>query len=99
MKYDLRISVKDYRRDKNLKIQLAQLSFSSSRQKGPVSLRSRGKPGERELVLRLPPGGQGELVLPQDEVVDLPAASPAPAGHRRFQLTPGGAVTLRLKNV
>jgi hypothetical protein len=66
---------------------------------GPVSLRSRGKPGERELVLRLPPGGQGELVLPQDENVDLPAASPAPAGHRRFQLTPGGAVTLRLKNV
>src|ERR1035437_3650299 len=32
MKYDLRISVKDYRRGKNLKIQLAQLSFSSSRQ-------------------------------------------------------------------
>ena len=66
---------------------------------GPVSLRSRGKPGERELVLQLPPGGHGELVLPQDENVDLPAASPAPAGHRRFQLTPGGAVTLRLKNV
>jgi hypothetical protein len=66
---------------------------------GPVSLRSRGKAGERELVLQLPPGGHGELVLPQDEVVDLPAASPAPAGHRRFQLTPGGAVTLRLKYV
>jgi alpha-L-rhamnosidase len=66
---------------------------------GPVSLRSRGKLGERELVLQLPPGGQGELVVPQDEDVDLPAASPAPAGHRRFQLTPGGAVTLRLKNV
>ena len=32
MKYDLRISVKDYRLGKNLKIQLAQLSFSSSRQ-------------------------------------------------------------------
>jgi hypothetical protein len=32
MKHDLRISVKDYRRSKNLKIQLAQVSYSSSRQ-------------------------------------------------------------------
>ena len=32
MKYDLRMSVKDYRRGKNLKIQLAQLSFACSRQ-------------------------------------------------------------------
>ncbi|HTX22295.1 MAG TPA: hypothetical protein VMD27_10635 [Candidatus Aquilonibacter sp.] len=31
MKPDLRISVKDYRRDKNLKIQLARVSFSSNR--------------------------------------------------------------------
>jgi hypothetical protein len=32
MKADLRISVKDYRRDKNLKIQLVHVPFSSSRQ-------------------------------------------------------------------
>ena len=32
MKYDLRISVKDYRRAKTLKIQLAQVNFSSNRQ-------------------------------------------------------------------
>ena len=32
MKNDLRISVKDYRRSKNLKIPMAQPSFSSSRQ-------------------------------------------------------------------
>jgi len=32
MKSDLRISVKDYRRSKTLKIQLAQVNFSSSRQ-------------------------------------------------------------------
>ena len=32
MKSDLRISVKDYRRGKTLKIQLAQVNFSSSRQ-------------------------------------------------------------------
>ena len=32
MKADLRISVKDYRRDKNLKIQLVRIPFSASRQ-------------------------------------------------------------------
>jgi hypothetical protein len=32
MKYDIRISVKDHRRRKNLKLQMAQLSYSSSRQ-------------------------------------------------------------------
>jgi hypothetical protein len=32
MKADLRISVKDYRRNKNLKIQLVRVPFSVSRQ-------------------------------------------------------------------
>jgi hypothetical protein len=32
MKQDLRISVKDFRRSKNLKIQLACVAFSNSRQ-------------------------------------------------------------------
>lgn len=32
MKCDLRISVKDYRRDKSLKVQLARVPFASSRQ-------------------------------------------------------------------
>jgi hypothetical protein len=32
MKADLRISVKDYRRHKNLKIQLTQVPFTASRQ-------------------------------------------------------------------
>ena len=32
MKADLRISIKDYRRNKNLKIQLIRLPFSSVRQ-------------------------------------------------------------------
>jgi hypothetical protein len=32
MKADLRISVKDYRRDKNLKIQLVRVPFSGNRQ-------------------------------------------------------------------
>ena len=32
MKCDLRISVKDYRRDRNLKVQLAQVPFAGGRQ-------------------------------------------------------------------
>lgn len=32
MKADLRISIKDYHRNKNLKIQLARVHFASSRQ-------------------------------------------------------------------
>jgi alpha-L-rhamnosidase len=64
---------------------------------GPVSLRSRRKPGGRELFLQWPPGGQGELVLPQDQVIDLPGAvMPAPAGCRRFKLPAGGTITLHL---
>ena len=67
---------------------------------GPVSLRSRGKLGKRELVLHLPPSGEGELVLPQTETAALPAASsPAAAGYRRFKLPAGGEVTLHLTQV
>ena len=78
---------------------LQDLDLTAFTVQGPVSLRSRGKPGERELVLQMPPGGQGELVLPQDEAIELPeAAMPAPAGHRRFKLPPGGTITLRLKH-
>jgi len=67
---------------------------------GPLSFRAQGPRGKREVVLRLPPVGHGELVLPREEEVELPtAASPAPAGHRRFSLPPGSSVTLRLKQV
>jgi len=78
---------------------LEDLDLTAFTVQGPVSLRSRGKPGGRELVLHLPARGQGELVLPQDEAIELPeAALPAPAGHRRFKLPPGATITLRLKH-
>ena len=79
---------------------LEDLDLTAFTVQGPVNLRSRGKPGERELVLQLPSGGQGELILPQEEAIELPsAAGTAPAGNRRFRLVPGGTVTLRLKHV
>src|ERR1035441_4696892 len=71
---------------------LDDLDLTAFTVQGPVSMRSRGKLGERDVVLQLPPGGQGELVLPQDEVIDLPtSAGPAPAGHRRFSMQIGRA--------
>jgi hypothetical protein len=78
---------------------LEDLELTAFTVQGPVSLRSRGKPGGRELVFELPSGGLGELVLPQDEAIELPAAAmPAPAGHRRFMLPSGGTLRLRLKH-
>jgi hypothetical protein len=77
---------------------LEDLDLTAFTALGPVSLRSRGKAGARELVLQWPTEVQGEVVLPQSEKVQLPdAAGPAPAGCRRYKLPPGGLLTLRLK--
>ena len=79
---------------------LADLELTAFTVQGPVSLRSTGKLEERELVIQTPVGGQGELVLPQDEAIELPeAGGPVPPGHRRFKLPSGGALTLHLKHV
>ena len=79
---------------------LADLEVTAFPVIGPVSLHSSGKPGAREVVLRLPQAGRGELVLPQAEAVDLlPASGPVPAGCRRFQLPSGSEVRLRLAHV
>jgi alpha-L-rhamnosidase len=79
---------------------LEDLEVTAFTVRGPVSLRSHGKLGARELVLQSPPEGLGELVLPQDENVELPqVAGSTPPGHRRFRLPAGGTVTLRLEHV
>jgi alpha-L-rhamnosidase len=79
---------------------LADLDITAFTVQGPLNFHAQGPRGEREVMLRLPPGGQGELVLPQDEKVDLPvAAGPAPAAHRRFSLATGSTITLLLKHV
>jgi hypothetical protein len=79
---------------------LADLDLTAFTVQGPLNFRAQGPRGKREVTLHLPPGGHGELVLPRDEEVELPAAAgPAPAGHRRFSLSPGSIVTLLLKRV
>lgn len=57
---------------------------------GPVRFQSNGLRGDRRLLLDLPPGCEGELILPQGEDIPLVAANrPAPPDHRRYFL-PGG---------
>jgi hypothetical protein len=77
---------------------LQDLELTAFTVQGPVGLSSRRTVGGLDLVLRLPPGGQGELVLPRDEAVSLPdAPGPAPDRNRRYTLPTGGTVSLRLK--
>jgi alpha-L-rhamnosidase len=79
---------------------LADLDLTAFTVLGPLSLRAQGPRGKREVILRLPQGGHGELVVPRDEEIELPTAPGlAPAGHRRFRLPPGWDVTLRLRHV
>jgi len=79
---------------------LADLDLTAFTVLGPVSLHAQGPRGNRDVTLQLPQGGQGELVLPQEEQADLPAApGPVPAGHRRYRLPAGKSVTLHLKQV
>src|ERR1035437_2080980 len=64
---------------------LADLDLTAFTVQGPLNFRAQGLHGNREVTLRLPPGGHGELVLPQEEKVDLPAAAgPVPVSHLRF---------------
>ena len=76
------------------------LQLTAHTLRGPLTLRVHGKPGARQLVLQLPPGPGGELVLPLAETVNLPELPGAetPTGHRRYRLPPTGELTLTLKH-
>jgi hypothetical protein len=79
---------------------LDNLELTAHTVRGPVGLVVRGKKGDRQIVLQLPPGGGGELVLPAGESVLLPEApQAAPTGCRRYRLPEGGTLTLSLKGV
>jgi hypothetical protein len=77
MKCDLRISVKDYRRDKNLKVQLAQVPFASARQ---FWVRMNGRPwpkaGQPVSLTRV-------LTALRKALVRSHATRPAPAAKLR----------------
>ena len=76
---------------------LEQLEFTAHTVRGPIGFSARGKVGDRELSLDLPPACAGELLLRREESVGLtrlPGATPA--GLRRYAL-PSGRTTLRVR--
>jgi hypothetical protein len=77
---------------------LERLELTARTVKGPIQFRARGKLGDRELALELPPGCEGELVLRRQEDTRLERATgPAPNGHLRYRLAAGKTTSLRLR--
>jgi len=78
-------------------LELLELTVHTVR--GPIEFSSRGKLGNRELRLALPPGCEGELVVDQRESLILePVSGGASAsGHQRYRLFPGRSTTVQLK--
>ena len=79
---------------------LEQLELAAHTVRGPLRFLSRGGKGKRQISIGLPPGCDGELVIPSQEKVTLdPAAGPAPPGHRRFQMPAGKEIVVFLYSV
>jgi hypothetical protein len=77
---------------------LELLELTAHTIRGPLRFGSRGKRGDRRVSLGLPPGCEGELVIPSDEKVPLdPVAGSVPAGHRRYYIPGGKEVVLSLR--
>ena len=79
---------------------LGDLDLTAWTVRGPVSFKSAGKPGAREVTITTPADCLGELVLPRGEMVSL-AALPgaAPEGCTRYRLPAGRTTNLRLKQI
>jgi hypothetical protein len=71
--------------------------------RGPLEFSSHGKLGSRDLVLSLPPGCAGELVVDKRESLRLKLVEcdghtcPEPIRFARYQLPAGGSTTVHLK--
>ena len=77
---------------------LDQLELTAHTVRGPIRFDSRGIRGERQLLIELPPGCEGELVVHQDESLSLAQSRNAtPPGHRRYQLPEAQATRLILR--
>ncbi len=77
---------------------LDQLELTAHTVQGPLRFSARGKRGDREVTVELPPNCEGELVLRRDEKADLERASGrAPADHLRYRLPTGTRAKVNLK--
>jgi len=77
---------------------LERLELTAQTVRGPIRFKSQGYPGSRELTLELPPGCEGELVLPEKEIVNLvPLPKQVPGKPIRYLLPASQEVTMSLK--
>jgi len=77
---------------------LSQLELVARTVRGPLTFKSLGNRGNRDLSLELPDGCEGELVLDERETIGLnPVLKQAPAGPRRYLLPPGQETRLKLE--
>jgi len=66
--------------------------------RGPIRFTARGRMGDREIALQLPPTCEAEVVLPSGESTQLARiGGPVPTGHARYVLPAGGSATLHLR--
>ncbi|MBN1480870.1 alpha-L-rhamnosidase N-terminal domain-containing protein [candidate division KSB1 bacterium] len=65
---------------------------------GPISLKGKGKKGERDMEIVLPPGCQAELVVPQQEKLQFRKIA-ATATENRFELNNGISHNFRLNHI
>ncbi|MEW6237319.1 MAG: alpha-L-rhamnosidase N-terminal domain-containing protein [Candidatus Omnitrophota bacterium] len=76
---------------------LESLDLTAQTIQGPIRLQSKGKIGNREIAIALPPNCEGELVVLEDEKIALPRISGKnPAGCSRYQLPAGKTSVVKL---
>lgn len=76
---------------------LESLDLTAHTVRGPIRFRSQGPLGRRELAIALPPGCEGELVLPTGERVEQEKLGSLPDGLTRYRLPAGESVRLTLR--
>jgi alpha-L-rhamnosidase len=78
-------------------LELLELTVHSVQ--GPIEFSSRGKKGERDLMLKLPALCEGELVVDRRETLTLTPITPAvaPSGLARYRLPAGESTVVHLK--
>ncbi len=76
---------------------LEALDLTAQTVRGPIHFHSQGPLGRRELVITLPAGCEGELVLPAGEQVEQERLGSLPNGLDRYRLPVGQNVHLMLR--
>ena len=78
---------------------LEKLDLVAHTPRGPIRFTASGKLGARELVISMPQGCEGELVVSREEKLDLESLpGQVPAGLVRYRLPAGSEVRLGLKH-